>query len=40
MKIINYEIDINTSVEKVYKYYTNPDNIKKAWPHKYVKGFC
>jgi hypothetical protein len=24
-------------VEKVYEYYTNPDNIKEAWPRDVVK---
>jgi uncharacterized protein YndB with AHSA1/START domain len=34
---IQYEIDINASVDKVYEYYTNPDNIKEAWPQDIVK---
>jgi uncharacterized protein YndB with AHSA1/START domain len=34
---IQYETDINAPVEKVYEYYTNPDNIKEAWPRDIVK---
>src|SRR5215216_6540836 len=34
---IQYEIDINAPVDKVYEYYTNPDNIKEAWPQDIVK---
>ena len=30
MTNIQYETDINAPVEKVYEYYTNPDNIKEA----------
>ncbi len=37
MNTINYEIDITAPVGKVYEYYTNPDNIKKAWPQDIVK---
>ena len=36
MKIL-YDLDINAPVDKVYEYYTNPDNIKEAWPHDIVK---
>ena len=32
MATIQYEIDINAPVDKVFEYYTNPDNIKQAWP--------
>jgi ligand-binding SRPBCC domain-containing protein len=32
-----YEIDIEAPVEEVYKYYTNPENIKDAWPRDIVK---
>jgi len=35
MNTINYEIDINAPVEKVFEYYTDADNIKKAWPTRY-----
>ena len=34
---VQYETDINAPVEKVYEYYTNPDNIKEAWPRDIVK---
>jgi uncharacterized protein YndB with AHSA1/START domain len=30
MTKIEYEIDINAPVERVYEYYTNPANIKEA----------
>jgi ligand-binding SRPBCC domain-containing protein len=37
MTKIEYETDINSPVERVYEYYTNPDNIKEAWPRDVVK---
>lgn len=37
MTKIQYELDINTPVEQVFEYYTNPDNIQKAWPKDIVK---
>lgn len=37
MTRIEYEVDINAPVERVYEYYTNPDNIKEAWPRDIVK---
>jgi uncharacterized protein YndB with AHSA1/START domain len=37
MTQIQYEEDINAPVERVYEYYTNPDNIKEAWPRDVVK---
>src|SRR5215210_5243113 len=37
MSRIEHETDINAPVEKVYEYYTNPDNIKEAWPRDVVK---
>nr|MDQ3971004.1 SRPBCC domain-containing protein [Thermoproteota archaeon] len=37
MANIQYETEINAPVEKVYEYYTNPDNIKEAWPRDIVK---
>ena len=37
MNTINYEIDINAPVGRVFEYYTNPENIKKAWPQDIVK---
>jgi uncharacterized protein YndB with AHSA1/START domain len=37
MTKVQYEIDVNAPVEQVYGYYTNPDNIKEAWPQDIVK---
>ena len=37
MTNVQYEIDINAAVDEVYEYYTNPDNIKQAWPQDIVK---
>ena len=37
MSRVQYETDITARVEKVYEYYTNPDNIKEAWPRDVVK---
>ena len=37
MTNVQYETDINAPVEKVFEYYTNPDNIKEAWPRDIVK---
>ena len=37
MTEIKYEININAPVDRVFEYYTNPDNIKKAWPQDIVK---
>ena len=37
MSRIEYDVDINAPVERVYEYYTNPDNIKEAWPKDVVK---
>jgi ligand-binding SRPBCC domain-containing protein len=37
MSRIEYETDINAQVEKVFEYYTNPNNIKEAWPRDVVK---
>lgn len=37
MTSIQNEIDINTPVDRVYEYYTNPDNIKEAWPRDVIK---
>src|ERR671910_3876654 len=37
MTRVEYETDINAPVESVYEYYTNPDNIKEAWPRDVVK---
>src|ERR671910_1144719 len=37
MSRVQYETDVNARMEKVYEYYTNPDNIKEAWPRDVVK---
>ncbi|MGE5635226.1 MAG: SRPBCC domain-containing protein [Deltaproteobacteria bacterium] len=37
MKTIQYEIDIEAPIEKVSEYYTDPNNIKEAWPQDIVK---
>lgn len=33
----SYEIEITAPIQRVYEYYTNPDNIKDAWPPDIVK---
>src|SRR5215211_6118398 len=37
MASVQYETEINAPVERVFEYYTNPDNIKEAWPRDIVK---
>jgi uncharacterized protein YndB with AHSA1/START domain len=37
MTEIRYEIEIDEPVRSVYEYYTDPENIKKAWPSKMKK---
>jgi ligand-binding SRPBCC domain-containing protein len=37
MTKVRYQTEINAPIEKVYEYYTNPDNIQKAWPQDIVK---
>ena len=37
MTKVQYQTEINAPIEKVYEYYTNPDNIQKAWPRDIVK---
>ena len=37
MTRIEYEENISAPVERVYEYYTNPANIKEAWPRDVVK---
>jgi len=37
MTEIKYEIEIDAPVRSVYEYYTDPGNIKKAWPSDIVK---
>jgi ligand-binding SRPBCC domain-containing protein len=38
MTKINYETEIDAPVDKVFEYYTNPDNIKESWPQDIVKA--
>ena len=37
MTNIQHETEINAPVARVYDYYTNPNNIQKAWPCDIVK---
>jgi uncharacterized protein YndB with AHSA1/START domain len=37
MTSIRTEVEINAAVDRVYEYYTNPDNIKESWPRDIVK---
>lgn len=37
MTSIQNQIEINAPVERVFEYYTNPDNIKESWPRDIVK---
>ena len=37
MTSIRTEVEINAPVDRVYEYYTNPDNIKESWPRDIVK---
>ena len=37
MTKVQYQTEINAPIEKVYEYYTNPDNIQEAWPQDIVK---
>ena len=37
MTSIRTEVEINARVDRVYEYYTNPDNIKESWPRDIVK---
>jgi ligand-binding SRPBCC domain-containing protein len=37
MTIISTNIEIQAPVEKVFEYYTNPDNIKESWPRDIIK---
>jgi ligand-binding SRPBCC domain-containing protein len=37
MTKVQYQTEINAPIEKVYNYYTNPDNIQEAWPQDIVK---
>jgi ligand-binding SRPBCC domain-containing protein len=37
LTLIQNQIEINAPVERVFEYYTNPDNIKESWPRDIVK---
>ncbi|MDQ2685950.1 MAG: SRPBCC family protein [Thermoproteota archaeon] len=37
MTKISTNVQINVPVEKVFEFYTNPDNIKESWPRDIVK---
>jgi ligand-binding SRPBCC domain-containing protein len=37
MTKVQYRTEISAPIEKVYEYYTNPDNIQEAWPQDIVK---
>ena len=37
MTKVQCQTEINAPVERVYEYYTNPNNIQDAWPHDIVK---
>jgi ligand-binding SRPBCC domain-containing protein len=37
MTSIQNQIEINAPVERVFEFYTNPDNIKESWPRDIVK---
>ncbi len=36
MTTVQYQTDINAPVERVYEYYTNPNNIQEARPQDIV----
>ncbi len=38
MTSVKTEVEINAPIEKVFEYYTNPDNIQDSWPRDVVKG--
>lgn len=37
MTRVQTEVDVNAPVDRVFDYYTNPDNIKETWPRDLVK---
>ena len=37
MTKVQYQTEIHAPVERVYEYYTNPNNIQEAWPQDIVK---
>ena len=36
MSLMQNQIEIIAPIERVFEYYTNPDNIKESWPHDIV----
>src|SRR5689334_16231146 len=37
MTKVEYQTQINAPVQKVYEYYTDPNNIQEAWPRDIIK---
>jgi uncharacterized membrane protein len=37
MTIVEHDVEINAPIQSVYEYYTNPENIKEAWPRDVIK---
>ena len=37
MTKVEYQTQINAPIQKVYEYYTDPNNIQEAWPQDIVK---
>jgi uncharacterized protein YndB with AHSA1/START domain len=37
MATLKRDVEINAPVQSVYEYYTNPENIKEAWPRDVIK---
>ena len=37
MTKVQYQTEINAPLERVYEYYTDPNNIQEAWPQDIVK---
>jgi uncharacterized protein YndB with AHSA1/START domain len=37
MTTIQTQLEINAPVDRVFEYYTNPDNIKESWHRDIVK---
>ena len=37
MTTVEHDVEINAPVQSVYEYYTNPENIKEAWPRDVIK---
>ena len=37
MTTVEHDVEINAPIQSVYEYYTNPENIKEAWPRDVIK---